>query len=84
MPVNERAASGSREQSNDAFQVGDDVMFTQGILEGLTGVVSGSGGSRGLLVTTNDWPDGVRVLVNRLSLRKKKKSASKSSGREFI
>jgi hypothetical protein len=80
--MNERAASGSRERS-DAFQVGDEVMFTQGILEGLTGIVSEYGGSRGLLVMTKDWPTGVRVLVTDHSLQKKK-PASKSLRREVI
>jgi transcription antitermination factor NusG len=80
--MNEQAASGSRERS-DAFQVGDEVMFTQGILEGLTGVVSEYGGSRGLLVMTNDWPTGVRVLVGHHSLRKKK-PIKQPSGRKFI
>jgi transcription antitermination factor NusG len=80
--MNERAASGSNVKSNNAFQVGDEVMFTQGILEGLTGVVSEYGGSRGLLVMTKDWPTGVRVLVTNHSLRKKKhrkQSASSES-----
>jgi transcription antitermination factor NusG len=76
MPVNERATSGNGQRTHDAFQKGDEVMFTQGILEGLTGVVSEYGGSRGLLVMTNDWPTGVRVLVNHHSLRKKKSQAA--------
>ena len=82
MPVNERATRSSQ-RSTDAFQVGDDVMITQGILEGVTGVVTEPGGSRGLLVMTKEWPTGVRVLVSNHSLRKRK-PVNKSSTRESI
>lgn len=70
MPFHEPAFAGRHENNNHAVQVGDGVIFTQGILEGLTGVVSDSSSSGRLLVAATDWPTGVRVAVPGEMLRK--------------
>ena len=70
MTFNEPAFTGRRENHNHAVQVGDGVIFTQGILEGLTGVVSESSSSGRFLVAANNWPSGVRVAVPPNMLRK--------------
>jgi len=81
MPVNDAAVSGQQQKSNHAFQIDDGVMFTQGILEGLTGVVSETSSGMRFLVTANDWPTGVCVMVSGGAL-KKLGSNSKLSRRE--
>jgi len=76
MPFDEPAFSGRHENNNHAVKVGDGVIFTQGILEGLTGVVSESSSNGRFLVAANDWPRGVHVAVPANMLRRLKPAAS--------
>jgi len=63
------AFNGQAKKSTHSVAVGDKVMFTQGILEGLTGVVAASNSRAQLLVRANDFPTGVRVVVAPDALR---------------